>query len=97
MKKFQATISFTMDDRFMGLIPSHRAYVNDLIEKGIIDHYLVSMESYRLWITLMAQDKQEVRQRLRKSPIYPYWTNIEIDELFVVDGQLYRLPALQLN
>jgi hypothetical protein len=33
---------------------------------------------------------------LKKSPLYKYWT-IEIDELFVYDGQTYRMPALQFN
>jgi hypothetical protein len=97
MKKFQVTIHFEMDDDFMSLIPSHRVYINSLIEKGIIDQYLVSMETQRVWITFTANDKVEVEQRLKKSPIHKYWTTIEIDELFVIDGQHYRLPALQMN
>jgi hypothetical protein len=97
MKKFQVTIQFEMDDEFMSLIPSHRVYINSLIEKGTIDQYIVSMETQRVWITFTAVDKKDVDQRLRKSPIYKYWNNIEIDELFVVDGQHYRLPALQMN
>ena len=97
MKKFQVTIHFEMDDDFMSLIPSHRVYINSLIEKGIIDQYLVSMETQRVWITFSANDKADVEQRLKKSPIYKYWATVEIDELFVIDGQHYRLPALQMN
>jgi len=97
MKKFQVTIQFEMDDEFMSLVPSHRVYINSLIEKGTIDQYLVSMETQRVWITFTARDKAEVEQRLKKSPISKYWTLIEVDELFVVDGQHYRLPALQMN
>ena len=97
MKKFQATIHFEMDDEFMSLVPSHRVYINSLIEKGIIDQYVVSMETQRVWITISGADKKEVEQRLKKSPIYKYWDQIEIDELFVIDGQHYRLPALQMN
>ncbi len=97
MKKFQVTMHFEMDDEFMSLVPSHRVYVNSLIEKGIVDQYVVSMETQRLWITMGAESKQEVSQRLKKSPIYKYWDAIEIDELFVIDGQHYRLPALQMN
>lgn len=97
MKKFQATIHFEMDDEFMSLVPSHRVYINSLIEKGIIDQYVVSMETQRVWITFSGADKKEVEQRLKKSPIYKYWDQIEIDELFVIDGQHYRLPALQMN
>lgn len=97
MKKFQATIHFEMDDDFMSLIPSHRVYINSLIEKGIIDQYVVSMETQRLWITMSGEDKADVEKRLKKSPVYKYWNTIEIDELFVIDGQHYRLPAIQMN
>jgi hypothetical protein len=96
MKKFQATIHFDMDDNFMSLIPEHREYISSLIQKGVIDQYLVSMESQRVWITFTAEKKDDVEQHLRKSPIYRYWT-YDIDELFLIDGQHYRLPALQMN
>lgn len=97
MKKYQVTIQFEMDDDFMSLVPSHRVYVNSLIEKGIIDQYLVSMETQKVWITFSGTDKTEIQQRLKKSPIYKYWISVEIDELFVIDGQHYRLPTLQMN
>jgi hypothetical protein len=96
MKKFQVTIQFTMDDAFMGHIPEHRAYINKLIENRIIDQYVVSMETQRAWITFSAENKMTIERLLKKSPIYSYWT-FEIDELFVVDGYQYRLPAVQLN
>ena len=96
MKKFQATIHFDMDDDFMSLIPEHREYISSLIEQGVIDQYLVSMESQRVWITFTAEKKEDIEQYLRKSPIYRYWT-YDIDELFLIDGQHYRLPALQMN
>jgi hypothetical protein len=45
---------------------------------------------------ITAENKDEVREYLSKSPLFKYWT-FEIDELFVYDGQTYRLPALQMN
>ncbi len=85
-----------MDEVFMNLVPPHRTYINYLINKGIIDSYAVSMESYRSWIMMTAKSKDEVKEYLQKSPLFSYWT-YEIDELFVYDGQTYRLPALQFN
>jgi muconolactone delta-isomerase len=96
MQKYQVTIQFEMSDDFMDLVPPHRTYINYLINKGTIDHYAVSMETQRSWITINAEDKEEVEKLLEKSPLYKYWT-LEIDELFVLDGQHYRLPAVQLN
>ena len=80
----------------MSLIPEHREYISSLIHKGVIDQYLVSMESQRVWITFTAEKKEDIEQYLRKSPIHRYWT-YDIDELFLIDGQHYRLPALQMN
>jgi hypothetical protein len=95
-KKFQVTIRFYMDEKFMKLVPPHRAYINELIEKNIVEHYAVSMETQRSWMIITATDKKEVEEYLSKSSLHDYWT-IEIDELFVYDSPAYRLPALQLN
>ena len=80
----------------MTLVPPHRTYINYLINKGVIDSYAVSMESYRSWIMMSGETKSEITMYLQKSPLFKYWS-IEIDELFVFDGQTYRLPALQMN
>ena len=96
MRKFQVTIRFEMNDEFAGLVPSHRTYINRLIEQGIIDHYVVTMETQRVWITFSANDKDAVEKYLSKSPLYRFWT-YEVDEVFVVDGLHYRLPVVQLN
>ncbi len=96
LRKYLVTINFYMDEAFMNLVPPHRTYINYLINKGIIDSYAVSMESYRSWIMMTAASKEEVKTYLQKSPLFQYWT-FEIDELFVLDGQLYRLPAVQPN
>ena len=85
-----------MDDEFMSLVPAHRLYINDLIDQGVIDQYVVTMESQRAWVTITAMNKQEVKKILLESPIYHYW-KYEIEEVFAIDGQYYRLPALQLN
>ena len=96
MQRYHVTIQFEMDEEFMELVPAHRTYVNFLINKGTIDNYAVSMETRRSWITLNADSKDEVKKILQNSPLYKFWT-YEIDELFVLDGQLYRLPAVQPN
>jgi len=96
MKKFQAIISFEMDEDFMSLVPPHRTYINYLLNKGIIDSYAVSMEVQNSWITINANTKKEVKDYLDKSPLSRYW-NYEIVELFVYDSQSTRLPAVQLN
>src|SRR6185436_16336014 len=90
--KYQVTIHFEMDDDFMSFVPSHRVYIDSLIEKGVIDYYSVSLETQRCWIIFNAADKREVNKYLEDSPLQRYWTS-EIDELFVYDAQSYRMPA----
>ena len=96
MNKYQAIISFDMDEEFMTLVPSHRTYINYLFNKGVIDSYSVSMESQQSWIAISANNKNEVEEILQKSPLFKYW-RFEIVELFVYDSQSNRLPAVQLN
>lgn len=94
--KYQVTIYFEMDESFMSLVPPHRTYINYLINKGVIDTYTVSMETRKSWIIINATGKKEVEELLARSPLYRFW-QYDIDEIFVFDGQNYRLPALQMN
>ena len=80
----------------MTLVPSHRTYINLLINKGVVENYAVSLESSRAWITVEAKDKKEVGSILKKSPLFKFWS-FEIDELFVLDGQIYRMPEVNPN
>jgi hypothetical protein len=96
MKKYQANISFDMDEEFMSLVPPHRTYINYLLNKGVIETYTVSMETQQSWIVINANSKVDVEQILKSSPLHKYW-RMEIVELFVYDSQSNRLPAVQLN
>ena len=96
MKKFQAIIKFTISEEFQELIPPHKVYVNYLINKDIIDQYVVSLELQTVWITVNAENYKEAEKLLKKAPLAKFWT-WQITELGVWDGQLYRLPVLQMN
>ena len=96
MKKFLVIARFQWTEAMMKLVPEHRKHINSLIDDGVIEHYVVSMEVQTVWITINAKNKTEIKKALSPSPLYKKWT-IEISELMVWDGQNYRLPAVQLN
>jgi hypothetical protein len=96
MKKYQAIIHFEWNDEAMAVIQEHRTYINELIDEQVIEHYVVSMETQLVWITLNADSPAQAREILEASPFSPFWT-LELNELFLWDGLGYRLPAVQLN
>lgn len=96
MNKFQIIVHFTLDDEILSLLPSHRTYINYLMNKGIIESYAVSMETQTVWITMNADNKEEVTKYINKMPLNKFW-EYSIENLILYDSTQYRLPALQLN
>jgi hypothetical protein len=96
-RKYQVTITFTMDDDFGALIPEHRQLINDLLEQHIIESYVVSLASMTSWITMNAYSAKEARQLLNTSPLSTYWESMDVDEIFVYDSLIYRWPELSYN
>lgn len=96
MNKYQVSVSFLVEGSFMSHIPAHRAYINALILKGVIDQYAISAERGQGWITMNAKSKKEIIKYLEKSPLFQYF-QLEVDELMVFDGKAMRFPRLVLN
>jgi hypothetical protein len=96
MRKFQVSVKFTIDEHFMGLIPRHREVINTLITTGVIDQYAISAQLDRGWITMTVRHERDIYMHLEKSPIYKY-LDIEVDEIMIFDGKVFRFPAMQLN
>src|SRR5882724_2123010 len=82
-KKYQVTISFELDEAHKPLVQEHRTYISTLINEEVIDHYAVSLESKRIWITFNAESKEAVDGYLAGSPLFKYWI-YEVDELYVL-------------
>lgn len=96
INKYQVTISFEISEEQFEFLAAHRNYINEQIDKHIIEYYCVSIESKRGWIIINAPNKYQAELCLKGSPLCKFW-KYEIDELFTYDGQIYRLPSLQFN
>lgn len=84
--KFVVLIKFEWNEEAMKIIAEHRSYINSLIDEGVIEHYVVSMEIQTVWATMNASSKAEVKKILSKSPFNKFW-QLEIHELIIWDGQ----------
>lgn len=85
-----------MDMDFMRMIPSHRAYINELISNQTILSYSISGDRSKGWIIFQADTAEEVLDIVQQFPIHRYIT-IDIHELFIHDGEAYRFPKLNFN
>jgi len=85
-----------LSDEFYALIPRHRKMVNDLIERGIVNSYTVDENRTKIWILFSASEESEVLAHLKNLPIFRF-VKVEIFKLFIADGDIFRLPKVNLN
>ena len=84
------------DEQFFNLIPAHRMLINEMIEKGVIKQYTINAARTKGWILFNCRNKHEVLVALQKMPIYKL-IKYKIHEIMIADGELYRLPKMNLN
>jgi muconolactone delta-isomerase len=85
-----------MEMDFMRMIPAHRAYINELITNGTILSYSISFDRSKGWIIFYSDKAEEVLDIVQQFPIHRFIT-IEINELFIHDGEAYRFPKMNYN
>jgi hypothetical protein len=98
MENFMVEISLPeiQDEQFFNLIPKHRMLINDMIENGQIQQYIINAARTKGWILFNCKNKNEVVAALQKMPIF-HFIKFKIHEIMIADGELYRLPKMNLN
>ncbi len=86
-----------MTNEFMTLIPSHRARINKLMQRGQILSYALNAERTRLWMIFNVKDDDEVERILASLPLHVYFTSYEIDLLMFHNASAGVLPSISLN
>ena len=93
-------VSFTLPDvfepSFMIRIPEQRAFVDDLLAKGTITSYFLSLDRSQLWATFQATNQQVVERCIQSFPIREY-ISYEIIELTFYHSAAQQMPAISLN
>jgi len=98
MENFMVEISLPeiQDEDFYNLIPAHRRLINNMIENGTIQQYTINATRTKGWILFNCKNKHEVLVVLQKMPIFNL-IKFKIHEIMIADGELYRLPKMNLN
>ncbi|MCB2379459.1 hypothetical protein LGH70_17815 [Hymenobacter sp. BT635] len=99
MAKFVVTVRFpdSFDEEFIALIPEHRHLINELIEANVVEAYAISANRTRGWITMNGSSEEAVRTTVEQFPLFRFFLQVEIDELFVFDSTASRFPRISLN
>ncbi|MES2763134.1 MAG: hypothetical protein V4677_13055 [Bacteroidota bacterium] len=82
--------------RFAALIPQQRERVNQLLEERVILNYALDMERSHLWVTMQANNQEEIMDILATFPIIKD-VKVEIFELAFFDSAPMGLPELIMN
>jgi muconolactone delta-isomerase len=98
LRDFMANITLPLDppEEFFSLIPAQRAHINQMIRKGVITSYCLSLDRSRLWVTLRAHSEEEVVEVVVKFPLIR-WMEIEIQPLMFRETAVTSMPPVSLN
>ncbi|WP_022824777.1 hypothetical protein [Hymenobacter norwichensis] len=99
MAKFVVTLHLPVvfSEDFIALIPRHRAFINQLMEESVVETYAISADRTQGWVTMSGQSVEVIRGTVQKFPLYPFFTAVEINELFLFDSAHARFPRISLN
>lgn len=99
MAKFVVTLHLPVVffEDFVALIPRHRAFINQLMEECVVETYAISADRTQGWVTMNGQNAATVRDVVQQFPLYPFFTEVEINELFLFDSAYSRFPRISLN
>jgi hypothetical protein len=84
------------DEEFLSLIPRQRAIINKQLNEGIITSYAVSIESGKLWASILAESESEVFEIISYWPIIDKIT-YEINKLAFHNSASLAIPKFSEN
>jgi hypothetical protein len=92
----EITLIDSFSQEFIQLIPEQRKVVDDLMNKGIIVSYALSMERKSLWVIFESKDENEVLNTIYQFPLIRFMKP-KIHELAFYDTIHNGFPQLSLN
>jgi len=81
---------------FFNLIPIQVAYVNKLMNQGVLTTYTLSADRTKLWATMLGETKSDVQDIFEQFPMRKYM-DAKIYELAFHNNISHRMPELSMN
>ncbi len=94
MVEIDLPVPFT--EEFLGLVPRQRAMINRLMNEGTITSYALSLESGKLWVSLIAGTVENVNELIDSFPIAPHIL-YRVNRLTFHNSISFKLPNFSLN
>jgi hypothetical protein len=85
-----------LEEELLTLITNQRMVVTRLMEKGLVIGYSLSQDRSKLWIIIHANSEKQVRELLRKMPLYRYMNAVTY-ELAFSETPVAGIPQPSLN
>ncbi|GAB3572795.1 hypothetical protein GCM10027578_32910 [Spirosoma luteolum] len=85
-----------MDADFASQIPAQRLKVDELMEKGLLLSYSLSIDRQKLWCIFKADSELEVMESISEFPLIKYMTPF-VTELMFHNMVAARIPLFSLN
>lgn len=83
-------------DEFLSLVPAQRAVVNRLMAEGTITSYALSIESGKLWVSMVAESEQKIKEVIGSFPVFKH-IFFTINKLTFQNSINFKIPHFSLN
>ncbi|MFC7669106.1 hypothetical protein ACFQT0_18425 [Hymenobacter humi] len=87
----------TYDEEFIALIPSHRDFINQLLNEKVVEVYAISSDRSRGWVTMNGDNAAAVQAVVEQFPSTTTYMAWKLMSLFIFDSAASRFPHISLN
>jgi hypothetical protein len=85
-----------LTEELLSLVPAQREMVNRLMNEGTITSYALSIESGKLWVSMIGESEQKIKELISSFPIFNH-IFFTINKLTFQNSINFKIPHFSLN
>jgi hypothetical protein len=85
-----------LTEELLSLVPAQREVVNRLMSEGTITSYALSIDSGKLWVSMIAESEQKITELIGSFPIFNH-IFFTINKLTFQNSINFKIPHFSLN